>query len=98
MEGGQKEAEYASKEADSVSFGIFGLFLEVARDISTVFREVIREVDIEDVSGIKDTLSWRPTSPDMFESEEEDGNENAVDELPGSTSLLQSPLSLFLVG
>ena len=83
MEGGQKEAEYASKEADSVSFGIFGLFLEVARDISSVFREVIQEVEY--VSGIKDTLSQRPNSPDMFESEEEDGNENPVDELPSTS-------------
>ena len=80
MEGGQKEAEYASKEADSVSFGIFGLFLEVARDISSVFQEVIQEVDIKNDSVMKETLLWRPTSPDMFESEEE--NENPVKKLP----------------
>ena len=93
MEGAQYEAQYVGKETYSASWGIAGLFLEVARDISTVFREVIQEVDFEDDSGIKDTFSRRPTSPDMFESEEEDGNETPVDELPsapdpGSTSLL----------
>ena len=103
MEGGQKEAEYASKEADSVSFGIFGLFLEVARDISSVFQEVIQKVDIKNDSAINETLSWRPTSPDMFESEEEEEEiKKPVKKLPpapdsGSTFPL-SQVSLFFVG
>ena len=101
MEGAQYEAQFIGKQRYSARWGIAGLFLEVARDISNVFREVIQEVDFEYDSGIKDTFSRRPTSPDMFESEDEEGNENPVDELPsasdpGSTSPL-SHISLFLV-
>ena len=76
------ETQYTGRNSDNMSYGIAGLFLEVVKDISTVFQEVIQEVDVRYVSGIKDAPLWRPTSPDMFESEEEEGNGNPGDELP----------------
>ena len=95
------EAQYSGKNMDSVSFGSTDIFLEVVKDIWTVFREVIKELDVECDSGIKDSLSWRPTSPDMFESEEEEENEKPVDELPSSPDPGKypstSPLSHVLV-
>ena len=64
--------------------------------------EIIEEVDIKVVSGIKDTPFWRPTSPDMFESSEEEdvdhppsGPDRGINQGFTSRSL---HISLFLVG
>ena len=46
---------------------VLGISMDVAKDISTVFQEVIEEVDLDSFSGPTDALSWRPTSPNMFE-------------------------------
>ena len=88
------ETQYTGRNTENVSYGIAGLFLEVVKDISTVFQEVIQEVDIRYVSGINDALSWRPTSPDMFESEEEEENKNTADELPSSPEAGKYPSTL----
>ena len=67
---------------------------EVAKGGSTVIQDVIQEVNIESCSVVKGSLSWRPNSPDMFESDEEEEMKAPVDEIPSSPDSRKNPYTL----
>ena len=69
----EAESKY-SRETGPVDLGFGSIFWEVAKDFSFLIREVIRDIDNKDPSAENDNQSWRPISPDMFESEYEEEN------------------------